>query len=297
MQQNKDFLFPVSAEGPYALSDFLQKHFFEEFNGKIDVLTPQAHGMIFIQNGNPIHASFDKKEGDEALLELLQLPNPNLTAVSGIPSPASTIGNKLENLLIEFALREQNITGKNVLSPSKSDPTSSKSSSLLEVHNPPAGKFEFPLDHTEVSIGRVDSNILPLPNISLSSHHALIFLQGGAYHLKDLNSSNGTFLNGKRIKESVLKNGDQIQLGDVRIQFHSRLKRPQIQPVLKSQLKQPLAKKNSQTPAVRITDALRLESSPGDPQSLNPDQKNRLFFIITLIVLVLGGLGYYLFHK
>jgi pSer/pThr/pTyr-binding forkhead associated (FHA) protein len=294
MQQNKDFLFPVSTASPISFSDLLQKLFFEEFNGRVDIHASSINGTVFIENGDPVHAQSGKKEGDEALLELLPLSQPTLKTTEGTLSASKTIGNKLESLLIESALRSQNISHKNLIVTTS---TTTKSSSVLEIQNATGGKVEFPLLHHEVSVGRSESNVLSLPDISLSSHHALIFTQGGSYHIKDLNSSNGTFLNGNRIRESLLKNGDQIQLGKINIVFLSRLKRPQIQAVTKVQLKHPLAK-NAKKMEMSITKALRLgENAPQSPPPKTARQKNVVFFVLALLLLLIIGGTYFFLHK
>lgn len=62
-------------------------------------------------------------------------------------------------------------------------------------------------------IGR-SSNIIPLTDNTVSRHHAELQPSNGRWQLVDLNSVNGTFLNGQRVSEPVyLKHGDQIRLG------------------------------------------------------------------------------------
>ncbi|HYK90367.1 MAG TPA: FHA domain-containing protein [Acidobacteriota bacterium] len=70
------------------------------------------------------------------------------------------------------------------------------------------------------TVGRApDSNII-LDSRSISRHHARIFYEGGHYWLKDLDSANGTTLNGKKIKLQMLSDKDKIIFGDVKGVFH-----------------------------------------------------------------------------
>ena len=64
-----------------------------------------------------------------------------------------------------------------------------------------------------MSIGRAPDNDLHLTDTSVSSHHAKIFTYLDASYIEDLGSTNGTFLNGKRIQKHTLHTGDIIKLG------------------------------------------------------------------------------------
>lgn len=76
----------------------------------------------------------------------------------------------------------------------------------------------YPLKDT-VSIGRADSNTIALKDSKVSRQHAQIQQHGNEYILVDLNSSNGTFVNGEKIEEHVLANNDEVQIGDYILQF------------------------------------------------------------------------------
>jgi two-component system NtrC family sensor kinase len=71
----------------------------------------------------------------------------------------------------------------------------------------------FPLDDTTVTIGRGTTNSVQLHDTEVSREHAELSRRGDKFLLRDLGSSNGTFLNGKQIRESELASGDQVQLG------------------------------------------------------------------------------------
>ncbi len=70
-----------------------------------------------------------------------------------------------------------------------------------------------------LSIGRADTNTIPLKDGKCSRQHSQIQQKGNEFIIVDLNSSNGTFVNGERIEEHVLANGDEILVGDTLIQF------------------------------------------------------------------------------
>jgi len=64
-----------------------------------------------------------------------------------------------------------------------------------------------------ISIGRANDNDLPISDHMVSSHHARIFTYFNASYIEDLGSTNGTFINGKRIQKHTLHAGDKVQVG------------------------------------------------------------------------------------
>lgn len=69
------------------------------------------------------------------------------------------------------------------------------------------------------TIGRVEDNAFQIAEPSVSSRHCEILLQGGEVLVKDLNSTNGTFINGEKITERVLKPGQTLRLGNVELKL------------------------------------------------------------------------------
>jgi len=77
-----------------------------------------------------------------------------------------------------------------------------------------------PLDLPFMTIGRSMDNDIIIEGEGVSRHHAQIKLRQGQYVLRDLESANGTFVNGQRIhEECVLQHGDRIRLANVELTF------------------------------------------------------------------------------
>ena len=72
----------------------------------------------------------------------------------------------------------------------------------------------FALEMEELSLGRDASNGLPISDPSVSRRHCLVRRDGDSYSIKDLESRNGTLINGKPIQEHRLKNLDEVSVGD-----------------------------------------------------------------------------------
>lgn len=78
----------------------------------------------------------------------------------------------------------------------------------------------YPLGRASVVLGRRASSDLALDDIEVSRRHAVIEYQSPSYVLRDLGSTNGTLLNGRRITGSaLLADGDIIELGGSRLRF------------------------------------------------------------------------------
>ena len=86
-----------------------------------------------------------------------------------------------------------------------------------------SSKREFPLARTIVSIGRDPSNDVILPDAMVSRRHAVIEYRGNQYFLRDCNSSNGSVVNGDRISERSLRDGDLVAIGTARLLFREEV--------------------------------------------------------------------------
>ncbi|MFH0812930.1 MAG: FHA domain-containing protein [Pseudomonadota bacterium] len=78
---------------------------------------------------------------------------------------------------------------------------------------------EFPLDKDALTIGRTDDNDLKIDNMAVSGHHAKLIRENGDFVLIDLNSLNGTYVNGQKVSKWILKNNDLITVGKHTIIF------------------------------------------------------------------------------
>ncbi len=73
-----------------------------------------------------------------------------------------------------------------------------------------------------ILIGRDPACYLPLNHPTVSFHHAQIYEQDGKLAIRDLNSTNGTFVNGKRIAVVPLSSGDEVQIGPFKLVYDAQ---------------------------------------------------------------------------
>lgn len=77
----------------------------------------------------------------------------------------------------------------------------------------------FELNVERTTVGRVEENTFQIADPSVSSRHAEILLQGSELFVRDLNSTNGTFINGEKISEAALKLGQTLRFGQVELKI------------------------------------------------------------------------------
>ncbi len=71
-----------------------------------------------------------------------------------------------------------------------------------------------------VTVGRALENTIALEDKRVSRYHAQARYAGGYWTLSDVGATNGTFVNGKQIKQTTLRHGDTISFGGVELTFH-----------------------------------------------------------------------------
>ncbi|HEY0369578.1 MAG TPA: FHA domain-containing protein [Chthoniobacterales bacterium] len=91
----------------------------------------------------------------------------------------------------------------------------------LTVAPAEAEAITYELSAEVISIGRAAENTIQIDDASVSSRHAQLHLVGETFHLQDLDSTNGTRVNGKAVTSVALRAGDQIRFGKVDAQFDS----------------------------------------------------------------------------
>jgi pSer/pThr/pTyr-binding forkhead associated (FHA) protein len=71
----------------------------------------------------------------------------------------------------------------------------------------------YKIDKSEITIGRNSANDIAIDNLAVSDRHARIYKSKGAYVMEDLDSTNGTIVNGRKIKQITLRGGLQVEVG------------------------------------------------------------------------------------
>ncbi|MBG6073485.1 MULTISPECIES: FHA domain-containing protein [unclassified Polaromonas] len=79
---------------------------------------------------------------------------------------------------------------------------------------------EVQLTKDRTSLGRRPYNDIVIDNMAVSGEHAVVQMSGSEVHVEDLNSTNGTYVNGKTVKkQQQLHHGDTVEIGKYKIQY------------------------------------------------------------------------------
>ena len=79
--------------------------------------------------------------------------------------------------------------------------------------------YELKVEKT--TVGRVEDNAFQIADASISSHHCEIIQQGNDILVRDLNSTNGSFINGEQVTEKVMKPGQILRLGSIDVRLEA----------------------------------------------------------------------------
>lgn len=76
------------------------------------------------------------------------------------------------------------------------------------------GAFEYMVDTAETTIGSADDNDVVINDRTVSRHHAILYFDGQTFGIRDLKSTNGIVMNGFKVDDLKLRNGDSVSLGN-----------------------------------------------------------------------------------
>ncbi len=93
-------------------------------------------------------------------------------------------------------------------------------SALLVMQRGPSAGARFLLDAERTVAGRSTSADIFLDDVTVSRKHAEFAREGQTFVVRDIGSLNGTYVNRTRIDQSVLRSGDEVQIGKYRMTFH-----------------------------------------------------------------------------
>jgi pSer/pThr/pTyr-binding forkhead associated (FHA) protein len=78
---------------------------------------------------------------------------------------------------------------------------------------------EFQITKERTTLGRRPYNDIVIDNLAVSGEHAVLTAAQSDVYIEDLNSTNGTYINGKAVKKQLLSNNDVVEVGKYRIKF------------------------------------------------------------------------------
>ncbi|MEI8165910.1 MAG: DUF3662 and FHA domain-containing protein [Chloroflexales bacterium] len=106
-----------------------------------------------------------------------------------------------------------------VIAPTTPAPAAVRRNHALLLLQTPAGAQPIPIEATTATMGRGLSNDVILEDTRVSRHHAQLRYKQRRFWVTDLGSTNGTFVNGQRVTETALRDGDVVSLGGLELTF------------------------------------------------------------------------------
>lgn len=151
--------------------------------------------------------------------------------------------------------------------------------------------YELKVDKT--TVGRVEDNAFQIAEPSVSSHHCEVLMRGNEVVVKDLNSTNGTFISGQQItQEGVLKPGQILRLGQVEMRLESGTPAPQGKKALDHTMVIPQGVKLNPEEQNRV-----VNFDKDSPFAKKSNKANKIFIAICILlgVIILGILAFVFF--
>jgi hypothetical protein len=218
------------------LAEVLQMCCLSRRSGQITFRSGESYGYIYIQHGRVLHAMCGVVEGEEAIYLMLSWLGGGFSLDEDILPHRKTIDLTWEQLLLEGARRADvglaGPRGTPSVPVTTAEPVTSSrtkdSEPKLTITQPDLPPSVHPLVLEYTHAGRLPSNEIQLPYPSVSGRHCIFILSGPDIVLRDLNSSNGTYVNREPITEVILRPGDAIQIGIVEMKFEPGIKRPKL---------------------------------------------------------------------
>ena len=219
------------------LAEIMQMCCLSRRSGQISFRSGESSGFVYLLHGRVIHALCGQLEGADAVYRMLSWRPGTYTLSEDVVPQNHTIVMTWEQLILEGARRaDQGIDRV----PEAAAPvitfapvTSSRSATradlpkiILNLPGEAPSVYELKAEYTHV--GRASGNEVPLADPSVSNRHCIFILHGSDVVLRDLNSSNGTMVNGQHISEVALRPGDGIQIGVVEVKFEPAVRRPKL---------------------------------------------------------------------
>ena len=172
---------------------------------------------IYVQDGFVVRANSNAREASDAVGQALSWKDASYTWMRGVqpPNPAKNLHISLIELIAKFGA-----AGK-----PKMIATGKLQSALKKNDSEPEAKFRYflvpqdrlmeriYLNKTSTVMGRDPDCDCFIDNVDVSWRHCLLDLQARGMSVLDLNSTNGTFVNGILVRDAPLKPGDRLEVG------------------------------------------------------------------------------------
>jgi pSer/pThr/pTyr-binding forkhead associated (FHA) protein len=160
----------------------------------------------------------------------------------------------------------------------------------LVAQSPEFTGKSFELSGPEITVGRLEDNKIQLEHASVSGHHAMLTLDEQDYVLKDLDSTNGSRINGEKVSSQKLRRNDMVRFGNIEVLYDSEHQPPgRPMPSLSERVN--LAECATKGHPAGFTNA-----SPIKKRERGKEKTKWPIAIAILTVLAVAGIGYFVWR-
>jgi pSer/pThr/pTyr-binding forkhead associated (FHA) protein len=160
----------------------------------------------------------------------------------------------------------------------------------LVAQSPEFTGKSFELSGPEITVGRLEDNKIQLEHASVSGHHAMLTLDEQDYVLKDLDSTNGSRINGEKVSSQKLRRNDMVRFGNIEVLYDSEHQPPgRPMPSLSERVN--LAECATKGHPADFTNA-----SPIKKRERGKEKTKWPIAIAILTVLAVAGIGYFVWR-
>lgn len=189
--------------------------------GEIYITNVPAPARINLVDGEIVDAQFGLRSGLEAAIALINLRDPQTEFIVGERPKRQTINMPYVQVLCEAArIKDESVDEFTATQPLRLTPTNP----YLRVTLGTEIKT-FPIRPGLAYVGRASTNEIVISDATISQRHASIEYSRNGVFLKDLGSTNGTYVAGQQVKERWLSVQDSIQFGGVHCLFIGGVKK------------------------------------------------------------------------
>lgn len=211
--------------------------------GEMRFLNEGLAGYIYLDRGEVIHAQLDALTGQDAAATILAWPAGDFSFREEIVPDERTLKNSWDQLLQASNQHQKREFGATIelsadwaADEMPEDPGSRIRQKIdtganlprLVVYGDNIEGRTYELNLPVMHLGRGPLNEIIVSDASVSTRHCVFLLSDGRVTVRDLHSSNGTFVNGHQVAEAVLQVNDVIRVGGVIVKFEVAMRRPRL---------------------------------------------------------------------
>jgi hypothetical protein len=181
---------------------------------------------IYVKNGTVLSATSGHRTGKEAIDHALHLADATHQWVRGVqpPNPGENIRLNIQEFIVtngRLAKDKVAETGRMRGKPVET-PESQFTYFLVPEHEP---TVKLILTKTATVLGRTKAADLIIEDFNVSARHCILDVQIRGLFILDLDSTNGTYVNGVLVRDGYVNPGDVIELGDYRLRVNRELRK------------------------------------------------------------------------